>query len=182
MAIGAQIVTYSATYFAFAFAGEAQQSVQEMLLEDGQARVSARWATMPAPMRFWRPRSRRAPPGADFGPIPILPLWRRKIGIACRASGAHFALVEGKVLSVHDSGGTIYVNFGQRWARDFSVIILHPDARSFAAAGLKPQALTGRRVRVRGWLEQRRGPIIEADAPEQIELIGAATGHSQEKR
>jgi hypothetical protein len=24
---------------------------------------------------------------------------------------------------------------------------------------------------VRGWIEQRNGPVIEADAPEQIELV-----------
>ena len=81
--------------------------------------------------------------------------------------------MEGKVLSVHASGGTIYLNFGRRWTRDFSVVILRRNERAFAAAGLAPQSLQGRHVLVRGWLEQRRGPVIEADAPEQIELVGA---------
>jgi hypothetical protein len=40
--------------------------------------------------------------------------------------------------------------------------------------------LEGRRVRVRGVLEQRRGPVIEADAPEQIEIADETMTHAQE--
>ena len=44
--------------------------------------------------------------------------------------------------------------------------------RSFAAAGLDLPSLTGRRIRVRGWLEARGGDRawIEAERPEQIEM------------
>lgn len=159
---------------AFAFAGEAQQSVQEMLLEDGQARVSARVgdkacaAVLLAAER--KARAARRGLWADPNFAPLQPENRPRL----RAERGHFALVEGKVLSVRESGGTIYMNFGRRWARDFSVIILRRNRRSFTAAGLDPKQLEGRRVLVRGWIEQRRGPIIEADAPEQIELAGAA--------
>ncbi len=34
-----------------------------------------------------------------------------------------FAVVEGKVLSVRESGNLIYVNFGRRWSEDFTVTI-----------------------------------------------------------
>ena len=87
------------------------------------------------------------------------------------AERGHFVLVEGKVLSVRESGGTIYLNFARRWSQDFSVTIVRRHARAFAAAGIEPKALEGRRIRVRGWIEQRSGPIIEAAAPEQIEII-----------
>ena len=86
------------------------------------------------------------------------------------AEQGHFALVEGKDLSVRESGATIYVNFGRRWTRDFTVIILKRQQRIFAAAGVEPKQLEGRRIRVRGWIEQRGGPIILAEAPEQIEF------------
>jgi hypothetical protein len=88
-----------------------------------------------------------------------------------RPNGGHFALVEGKVLSVRESGATIYVNFGRRWMRDFTVTILRRQQRAFAAAGLEPKQLEGRRIRVRGWIEQRGGPIIQAETPEQIEFV-----------
>ena len=82
-----------------------------------------------------------------------------------------FAVVEGRVLSVRESGGTIYVNFGRRWSEDFTVTILKRNERSFAAAGLDPKRLDGQRVRVRGFIEVRGGPWIEALRPEQIELL-----------
>jgi hypothetical protein len=101
----------------------------------------------------------------NFAPLPAdnLAVLRTKRG--------QFALVEGKVLSVHASGGTIYVNFGRRWTRDFSVSIRRRLQKSFTAAGLEPDKLQGRRIRVRGWLEQRSGPAIDVDAPEQIEFV-----------
>jgi endonuclease YncB( thermonuclease family) len=81
-----------------------------------------------------------------------------------------FALVEGKVLSVRESGGTVYLNFGRRWTRDFAVTVLKRNERLFAAAGLELKKLEGRRVRIRGWVEERGGPRIEAQGPEQIEI------------
>ncbi len=89
---------------------------------------------------------------------------------AVLAELGHFALVEGKVVSVRESGATIYVNFGRRWSTDFTVTILKRNVRNFTAAGVEPKTLAGRRVRVRGWIEQRGGPWIEVARPEQIEL------------
>jgi len=75
---------------------------------------------------------------------------------------------------VRESGATIYVNFGRRWSEDFTVTILKRSERRFAAAGLDVQRLAGRRVRVRGWIEERGGaggsPWIEVAHPEQIEF------------
>lgn len=82
-----------------------------------------------------------------------------------------FALVEGTVLSVRESGGTIYVNFGRRWSEDFTVTIAKRNERAFTAAGLEPKKLAGRRVRIRGWVEQRGGPWVDAARPEQIEVV-----------
>jgi endonuclease YncB( thermonuclease family) len=86
------------------------------------------------------------------------------------AERGRFGLVEGRVVSVRESGATIYVNFGRRWTEDFTVTILKRNARTFTAAGLEPRKLAGRHIRVRGWIEERGGPWIEAARPEQIEL------------
>jgi endonuclease YncB( thermonuclease family) len=82
-----------------------------------------------------------------------------------------FTIVEGNVLSVRESGGTIYVNFGRRWSEDFTVTIAKRNERAFAAAGLEPKRLAGRRIRVRGFIEERGGPWVEASRPEQIEVM-----------
>jgi endonuclease YncB( thermonuclease family) len=93
------------------------------------------------------------------------------------ARRGRFALVEGKVVSVRESGATIYVNFGRRWSEDFTVTVLKRNERNFTAAGLDLKGLAGRRIRVRGFVEARggtgRSPWIEADYPEQIETADA---------
>jgi endonuclease YncB( thermonuclease family) len=91
--------------------------------------------------------------------------------VGLSAERGRFTLVEGKVVSVRESGGTIYVNFGRRWSEDFTVTILKRNERQFIAAGLRPSGLSGRRVMVRGWIEERGGPWIEAMGPQQIEII-----------
>ncbi|HEY0223731.1 MAG TPA: thermonuclease family protein [Pseudolabrys sp.] len=156
---------------AFAYAGDAQQSVQQALLAQGRARVSARSggkACAGALLTIERAaREARRGLWADpnFAPLQVENLNQ------LIAERGRFALVEGKVLSVRESGATIYVNFGRRWTRDFTVTILKRQQRAFAAAGVEPKQLEGRRIRVRGWIEQRGGPIIAAEAPEQIEMI-----------
>jgi endonuclease YncB( thermonuclease family) len=87
------------------------------------------------------------------------------------AARGRFSLVEGPVLSVRDGGGVIYVNFGRRWTEDFTVTIAKRNERVFIARGIAPKALQGRRVRIRGVVEERGGPWIEAVRPEQIEVV-----------
>jgi endonuclease YncB( thermonuclease family) len=87
------------------------------------------------------------------------------------AERGRFTLVEGKIVSVRESGGTIYVNFGRRWSEDFTVTVLKRNERQFTAAGLALRSLAGRRVLVRGFIEERGGPWIEARGPEQIEIL-----------
>ncbi|HEY1541495.1 MAG TPA: thermonuclease family protein [Xanthobacteraceae bacterium] len=87
------------------------------------------------------------------------------------AERGRFTLVEGTIVSVRESGGTIYVNFGRRWSEDFTVTILKRNERQFTAAGLALRSLAGRRVLVRGFIEERGGPWIDATGPEQIEIL-----------
>jgi micrococcal nuclease len=82
-----------------------------------------------------------------------------------------FTLVGGKVMSVRESGGMMYLNFGRRWTEDFTVTVQKRSQRAFIAAGVDPKGLAGRRIEVRGWIEQRGGPVIEAARPDQIEIV-----------
>ena len=91
-------------------------------------------------------------------------------GAELLAERGHFTVAEGKVLSVRESGGTIYMNFGRRWSEALTVTILKRHERIFTGAGLQPKTLENRRLRVRGWVEERNGPRIEATHPEQIEI------------
>ncbi len=88
---------------------------------------------------------------------------------AARAIGT-FQVVEGQVLDAAKVKGRTYLNFGPDWRTNFTVTIPPGTARLFRA--MKPLALEGRRIRVRGWLKSYNGPQIEATHPEQIEVLG----------
>ena len=156
---------------AIAYTDDARESLQQVMLAQGQARVSGRVGNRPcAELLLKAEHTARATvrgiwADPNFAPLPSHDITR------ITAVRGRFALVEGKVLSVRESGATIYVNFGRRWAQDFAVTILKRHRRDFAAAGIEPKELEGRRIRVRGWVEQRRGPMMEASVPEQIEVI-----------
>jgi endonuclease YncB( thermonuclease family) len=156
---------------AFVYAENTEQSVQQAMVAQGQARVSGRIGNKACAdvLLNAEKAARKARRGlwADPNFAPLRPENPTRIG----AARGQFALVEGKVLSVRESGATIYLNFGRRWTKDFTLTILKRHRREFAAAGIDPKQLEGRLVRVRGWIEQRSGPVIEADAPEQIELV-----------
>jgi len=154
----------------FTASNGAANSVQRAMIGDGHARVAARVAERACAAEFLiRERAARA---AKLG------LWAYSdydIQHADKAADilAHrgqFAVVEGKVLSVRESGATIYLNFGRRWSEDFTVTILKRNERTFSAGGIEPKKLEGRRVLVRGWIEERGGPWIDATHPEQIEI------------
>ena len=87
------------------------------------------------------------------------------------AERGRFAIVEGRVATVRESAGTIYVNFGRRWSQALTATIAKRLERGFVAAGVDPKKLANLRVRVRGWIEERNGPHIEASRPEQIEVL-----------
>ena len=159
---------------AFAYLQGTDRSLQQVLLEQGRALVSARIGdkacadSLLAAERAARVAGRglwASGVEPNFAPLSAenLP--------ALEVARGHFALVEGKVLSVRESGATVYMNFGRRWTRDFTVTLLKRQQRHFADAGVDVKQLEGRRIRVRGIIERRGGPIIDATAPEQIELI-----------
>lgn len=151
--------------------GDGERSATKTMLAQGLARISSHpgGAACLAELRTAEDAARRAKLGVWGDPRYFPRAAEDAAGIS--ADRGRFTLVEGKVVSVRESGGTIYVNFGRRWSEDFTVTIAKRRERAFSAAGLEPRQLTGRRVRVRGWVEERGGPWIEASAPEQIEIV-----------
>jgi hypothetical protein len=95
-----------------------------------------------------------------------------------------YQLVEGTVASVGQGGGRIYLNFAKDWRSDFTISAERKDAAVFTTAAIDLKDLTGKRVRVRGWVEWRNGPMIEATHPEQIEILpdAAAPGRPSLRR
>ena len=108
-----------------------------------------------------------------------LGLWASGFGPIYRADrpedlageNGRFAIVEGRVLSVGERPRRTYLNFGTYWNEDFTVFVDRADLAGFADAGLALKGLEGRRIRVRGWIREDRGPAIRMTRPEQLELV-----------
>jgi micrococcal nuclease len=97
-----------------------------------------------------------------------------------------YQLVEGRVAAIGKTRERLYLNFGEDWRTDFTISVAAKDIAAFKQADSDLESLAGRRIRVRGWIEWRNGPMIVADHPEQIELLpedkkeaGPAGGSSQ---
>jgi endonuclease YncB( thermonuclease family) len=156
---------------AFVFVELAAASVQSQLLAQGDALVSGTVAdkTCAADLAAAESAARRARRG----------IWADSTAIKNAESPGEllarigqFTVVEGKVLSVRQAGAVTYINFGRRWTRDFAVTISKRVLAAFEAAGISLKSLENKRIRVRGWIEARGGPRIEAAQAGQIEMAG----------
>ncbi|MFN3743672.1 MAG: thermonuclease family protein [Hyphomicrobiaceae bacterium] len=90
--------------------------------------------------------------------------WERAVG--------SFHLARGTVHRASRGAGEVYVSLGLRRGRAYPLAAVVPANRTDLTGGVAPRALVGRRVLVRGWVEQRRGPVIVIDSKGQFELIG----------
>ena len=156
---------------ALVFAQGSDTSIQSLLLAKGDALVSADIADKgcAAELAAAEAAARQAKRGT----------WRDWVVIKNAESPGdiltrigQFAVVEGKVLSVRQAGATFYVNFGRRWTQDFAATISKRMMTSLEAMGINLRFLEGRRVRVRGFVEQRGGPRIELLRVGQLEVVG----------
>lgn len=79
-----------------------------------------------------------------------------------------FQIVEGRVLAVTPTRDGVYLDFTPD-RRGFAVLVPPRAAGDLAAAGIAPESLKGRLVRVRGMIEGNE--TLRIDHPEPVELI-----------
>jgi endonuclease YncB( thermonuclease family) len=92
---------------------------------------------------------------------------------ALRAAAGRFAVVEGTVEHVGETGGRIYLDFGRRYTRDFTIVIPREAHAAFAQAGVDLRGLSGKAVRARGMIHSWGGPAMELRVPAALELLAA---------
>ncbi len=102
----------------------------------------------------------------------------RAPGNAGRDIGS-FQVIEGRVVKAARVKNHVYLNFGADWRTDFTVSARVRDLPRFADSGLDLLSLGGRDIRVRGWLKDYGGPMIDATHPEQIEVLGPETPYPE---
>jgi hypothetical protein len=88
-----------------------------------------------------------------------------------------YVIFEGRVLSVGNRRQRSYLDFGTDWSRDTTVEIEAADRERFGGAEALAE-LAGQVIRVRGFVEDSRGPMVRARWPGQIERVapGASGG------
>lgn len=82
-----------------------------------------------------------------------------------------FAVVEGRIRSVGERSRRTYLNFGRDWADDFTVTIPQPAWDTMRHRGMTAGTLRGRRIRVRGIVEDWRGPAITLGSADLLEIL-----------
>ena len=88
---------------------------------------------------------------------------------ALRNATGTYQLVAGRVAAVARTRSGTYVNFGTRWRFDTTVLISPGLAETIGAETL--DALEGRPVLVRGWIEDRNGPLIRLRSALQLRRV-----------
>jgi endonuclease YncB( thermonuclease family) len=81
-----------------------------------------------------------------------------------------FVIFEGKIISVGNRRSRTYLNFGFRWTEDVTAEIAAEDRELFGGEAVL-DALAGQRIRVRGFLEEKGGPMVVLRSPTQLEVL-----------
>ena len=141
--------------------------LQKAMLESGLARVYSfpdnRWGVRT--LLSFENQARE-----DGHGLWSLPYYRVRTVDTLDGTTGSFQLFEGRVLHQNQGRGTIYLNFGKDWKQDMTVKIGKSWRKAFEHDGDMPD-YSGNRVRVRGWIQSRNGPLISVTHPEQIELL-----------
>lgn len=82
-----------------------------------------------------------------------------------------FQLVEGIPVAAAVVRGRGYLNYGGDWRTDFTVSVAPGRMKAFRRAGIDLKSLSGKRIRVRGWVVRENGAMIRATHPEQMEVL-----------
>ncbi|WBK00446.1 thermonuclease family protein [Methylocystis parvus] len=148
-------------------------SVGEALLEEGLARFRPDRAAAPCAAAYLAAEAPAREEGRGIWADPAARAVNAGSKEAARAllQRKGIIVVEGRIASFGETRGAIYLNFGQKRAEDFAIVILRRNLAIFQASGIEPRKLIGRRARVRGLIETGLGPRMEISAPADIEIL-----------
>ena len=82
-----------------------------------------------------------------------------------------FQVVEGRVVDAAKVRSRIYLNFGDNYRTDFTASIDRSVWSLFDDTGRDALMFEGQSIRVRGWIKDFNGPLIDITHPEQIESV-----------
>ena len=153
------------------FAGPGDVWVEEAMLSQGMARVEPLPGNRRCAADLLRAEDEARANGLGIWADPYYSVRNAADPAVLDAHTGHYELIEGEVVGTGESRGRAYLDFGRVWKDDVTATIDQKARALFTAAGIDPLSLKGDRVRVRGGLESRDGPLVELSLPEQIEVL-----------
>jgi len=82
-----------------------------------------------------------------------------------------FVVIEDTIQKVANIKNNAFLNFGNDWKTDFTVMLTSDKRRKLSQNGLNPQMLAKQKIRVRGWLREYNGPLIELEDISHLQII-----------
>ena len=86
-----------------------------------------------------------------------------------------FVIARGRIVSLGKTRSTRYLNFGKYWKTDFTVTVNSADEEAFNAAlgrsGRTLDTLAGELVELRGFVQDRDGPLMALRSAEQLVVL-----------
>ena len=143
--------------------------LQEVLAREGLALAVPGEAAPPclADLLGAENQARIARRGYWSGDLAQLP-YARPAELSSRVG--RYVIFQGRVISVGTREWRTYLNFGGRWSEDVTVSVESRLKERFGGDAWL-EALAGKRVRVRGFLEERSGPLVSLSWPGEIEVV-----------
>lgn len=89
------------------------------------------------------------------------------------AQAGLFTVAQGRVRAAGATRDKAYLNFGQRWREDFTIVLPAKDFATILGDDLDPAMLRGTLVRVRGVVREAGGPAIFVHGPGELEILSA---------
>lgn len=155
----------------FVTVGTERVWLQAELLQRGLARAYRLRGPSPCIRELisWERRARTA--GVGLWASPAYRVRSAYASRRLRSDTATYQLVRGRVRRVGTGRSRIYLNLKARAWPGMTVSVARSDRDGVAALGGDLHSLVGRTVLARGWIEQRRGPAIDASGAGFVELL-----------
>lgn len=87
-----------------------------------------------------------------------------------------YQIVEGRVDHITPVGSRALIHFGEENKFGFTALVESAAQKRLAE---RVDLLSGRTIRIRGWIEHKRGPTVTIALPEQIELVDEAVSSTK---
>ena len=89
-----------------------------------------------------------------------------------------YQIIEGKAEHVAHAGARLIVHFSEKSKTGFNAVIEPAALKQLSEQD--PDGWQGKMLRIRGWIERKKGPAISITQPEQLELLDRKPGEIDE--